>query len=122
MLPTRKKLAEAAREVADHLQLIDHVKALQQGQKEIADAVAALGRRLDILEASLPALKAEVGLSALREAQSVVYQTQSGLNERMERLAVEVDRLSRDEPVLVRTTDKSRRLSKASSLDSEPRT
>ena len=32
---SRKSLGDAAREIADHLQLIEHVKALQAGQKDL---------------------------------------------------------------------------------------
>jgi cell fate (sporulation/competence/biofilm development) regulator YmcA (YheA/YmcA/DUF963 family) len=87
---SRKKVAEAAQELADHLQLIDHVKALQTGQKEIAEAISKLGDRIRILETDMSVLKAETKLEALKEAQSVVYAVQSGLNQRIESLAVRV--------------------------------
>lgn len=86
----RDKLAVAAQELANHLQLVDHVKALQEGQKALGDGIAALGDRLRALELEMSTLKAETKLDALREAQNVVFAVQSGLNQRIEDLAVQV--------------------------------
>lgn len=85
---SRKSLGDAAREIADHLQLIEHVKALQTGQKELGAAIATLGDRLRAIETDLAVLRAEVKLDALREAQSVVYAVQGGLNQQIQDLAV----------------------------------
>jgi cell fate (sporulation/competence/biofilm development) regulator YmcA (YheA/YmcA/DUF963 family) len=87
---SRKKVAEAAQELADHLKLIDHVKALQTGQKEIGEAIAKLGDRIRDIEREMSVLKAETRLEALKEAQSVVYAVQGNLNQRLEDLAVRI--------------------------------
>ncbi len=87
---SRESFAKAVQEVIDHVQLVDHVKALQQLQKETADAVAELGHRLRDLERDIMVLKSEIKLESLREAQNVVYNVQNGLNQRIETLAVKV--------------------------------
>jgi cell fate (sporulation/competence/biofilm development) regulator YmcA (YheA/YmcA/DUF963 family) len=87
---SRRRVAEAAQELADHLKLIEHVKALQTGQKEIAEAPVKLGDRLRGMEREMSVLKAETRLEALREAQSVVYAVQGNLHQRLEDLAVRI--------------------------------
>lgn len=87
---SRRKLGEAAQGIADHLLLIEQVKALQTAQKEIAEAVGQIGERLRKIEADMAALKAEVKLDAIKEAQGVVYAVQSDLNRRIQEVAVKV--------------------------------
>ena len=87
---SRKGIAEAAKELSDHLQLIEHVKALQAGQKDLADAVASLGQRLNKLEAELQAVRADTKLDAIREVQTIVNSVQGNLNQRIESLAIKV--------------------------------
>jgi uncharacterized phage infection (PIP) family protein YhgE len=87
---SRTKSAEAAEEIANHLRLVDHVKALQTGQKELAEAIATLSDRLGKIEAQMGQLKAETRLEAVKEAQSVVYAVQSNLNQRIQDLAVKL--------------------------------
>lgn len=86
----RGRAAEVAQEVVDHLKLIDNVKALQQGQKELADAINRLGHKLNSIEADMKSLKAEIKLEALKEAQSVVWSVQSEFNQRVQDIAVKV--------------------------------
>jgi cell fate (sporulation/competence/biofilm development) regulator YmcA (YheA/YmcA/DUF963 family) len=90
---SRQKLAEAAKELADHLQLVENVKALQVGQKELADAVRALGDRIKTLETEMRATKAETLREAAKETQSTINSVQSGLYEGIKDLAVQVARL-----------------------------
>ncbi len=87
---SRKRMAAAAKELADHLLLIDHVKALQAGQRELADAIALLGHRLHQIEAQVQAARADTKLDAIREAQTVVNVVQDSLNQRIETLAVKI--------------------------------
>jgi len=87
---SRKQLAEVAKELADHLLLIDHVKALQTGQKELADAIALLGQRLHQIEAQIQTVRADTKLDAIREAQTVINVVQGSLNQRIETLAVKL--------------------------------
>jgi hypothetical protein len=85
---SRDKIAKAATEIADHLQLIDNVRALQQAQKEIAQTVNALSQKIWEMQSELRGLRAEVTLAAMKETQSIVNAVQGGLNERMESMAV----------------------------------
>ena len=86
----RQKIAEAAKEIADHLQLVKNVKALQIAQKELTDANRALGDRIRAIETELRALKAEAVLESVRQTQSIVNAVQGGLNDRIQDLAVQV--------------------------------
>ena len=55
MMPffSKDQVAKTAQEIADTLQLVPQVKALQQGQKEIADAMAKLSDRIPDMERPL---------------------------------------------------------------------
>ncbi len=79
----RAGLAKAASELADHLHVIDNIKALQTGQKELADAIPVLDERVRDLQLDMRTLKAETKLDALREAQAIVNAVQGGLNQRI---------------------------------------
>ncbi|WP_294196854.1 hypothetical protein [uncultured Sphingomonas sp.] len=87
---SRAKIGAAAQEIANHLQLVEHVKALQDGQKAIADSIAVLNDRIRAIELEMSTLKAEVKLEALKEAQGVIFAVQGGLNQRIEDVAVQV--------------------------------
>lgn len=86
----RKPTAGAAKELADYLLVVDHVKALRTGQRELADAIASLGHRLHHVEAQLQTVRADAKLDAIREAQTVVNVVQDSLNQRIETLAVKI--------------------------------
>jgi hypothetical protein len=94
---SKQKIAEAAKELADQLQVVEHIKELRTGQKELADSIAALGDRIRAIETELRALKAETLLEAVKQTQNIVNSVQGGLNQRIQDLAVQVDRLW-DEP------------------------
>jgi cell fate (sporulation/competence/biofilm development) regulator YmcA (YheA/YmcA/DUF963 family) len=87
---SRDRIAKAAAELADHLQIIDTVRSLQVGQKELADAIKTLGQQVREIQTELRALKAETRLEALRETQTIVNAVQGGLNQRIEALAVKI--------------------------------
>jgi hypothetical protein len=95
---SRQKIAEAAKEIADHLRLVENVKELQDQQKQLADALKALGDRIRTIETELRALKAETLLEAVKQTQSIVNGVQGGLNQRIQDVAVQVAIL-RHQPV-----------------------
>jgi hypothetical protein len=84
----RDKALKAAKEIADHLGIVENVAALQKMQKEQADAIAAIADRLHAMEVEMRALKAEIKQEAFKEAQSATLATLGGLNARVEKLAV----------------------------------
>lgn len=86
----RKQAADIAEEIVDHLKLIENVKALQTGQKEIAMAVAKLGEDVRRLEIDMTALKSEIKYEAMKEAQSAVLSVQSSFNERLQDIALKM--------------------------------
>jgi uncharacterized protein YeeX (DUF496 family) len=87
---SREKIAKAAQDLADHLQIIENVKALQTAQKEMADAIRALDDRVRSIEIDMRAMKAEIRLDAIREVQTLVNAVQGGLNQRIEDIAVKL--------------------------------
>lgn len=93
---SRKQAAEFAEGLTDHLKLIENVRSLQVGQKEIADAVAKLGEHIRRLESEMIALKSDVKYEALKEAQSAVLAVQTGFNERLQDVALKVRDVERD--------------------------
>jgi hypothetical protein len=86
----RDKIAKAATELAEHLQVIENIKSLQEGQKKLADAIKALDQRLTSMEIELKVIRADVRVDALRETQNIVNSVQGGLNQRIEDLAIKV--------------------------------
>ena len=86
----RDKMAKAAQELADHLALIDNVRALQVAQKEMADAIQVINNRLRDIEVEMRVVKSDTTAHALRETQLIVNAVQGGLNQRIETLAVKV--------------------------------
>lgn len=86
----KKKVAEIAREIADHLQVIEHVKALQTAQKEMADELRSHSSDLERIRSEMAALKAETKFEALKETQQIVNAVQGSLNERIETLAIKI--------------------------------
>ena len=96
----RGKAAEVAQEFADHLKLIDNVKALQQGQKELADAISLLNQKVNHIEADIKSLKAEIKFEALKEAQAVVWSVQSEFNQRIQDIAVKVGVLEQSQKLI----------------------
>jgi hypothetical protein len=87
---SREKIGKTAQEIANHLMLVENVKALQQGQKEMADAIAALRDRIRDLEADIRGLKAETKLEAIKETQQMVNAVQGAFHERLTDLTVRV--------------------------------
>lgn len=87
---SKEKIREVAQDIADHLQLVEHVKALQDGQKAIIEAMNALADRMKEIELKYPAVSAEIRLDALKETQAVVNAVQGQFNQRLENLAVDV--------------------------------
>lgn len=94
----RDKIAQAAKELAEHLQVIENIKSLQEAQKKLADAIAALDQRLRNVEGELKVIRAEVRVDALRETQNIVNSVQGGLNQRIEDLAIKVAVMERGSP------------------------
>jgi hypothetical protein len=88
---SREGASKFAKDVADHLEVIGNVKALQQGQRELADALVKLGDRIRAVEMEMQVLKAETRLEALKESQLVINSVQGALNQRMQDLAVKVE-------------------------------
>ena len=86
----REKIAEAAKEIADSLMIVENVKALQHGQKDIADAVKALDDRIRAIEFEMRALKAETTMQAIKETTLIVNAVQGSLNQRIEDIAIKV--------------------------------
>jgi hypothetical protein len=87
---SREKIAKIAGELADHLQVIENIRSLQTGQRELADAIKFIAGQVDDIQTELRALKAETRLEAPRETQGIVNAVQGGLNQRIEDLAVKV--------------------------------
>jgi hypothetical protein len=86
----REKLASAAKELAEHLEIIQTVRSLQEAQKKTADAVEKLELRIQKIETEMRALKAETALECVKETQNIVNGVQGNLNQRIQDLAVQV--------------------------------
>ena len=86
----REKIGKTVEEIADHLLLVDHVKALQQGQKEIVAAIKAVNDRLTTMEAEFKVLKAETQRDALREVQHAVNAVQGAFHDKLGALSTKI--------------------------------
>jgi len=98
MMWGREKIAQAAKEVAGYLEVIENIKALQEAQKKLGDAIKALDERLRNLEVELKVMRADVRVDALRETQTIVNAVQGSLNQRIEDLAIKVAVMERGAP------------------------
>ena len=83
----RGNIGKAVEELTDHLRLVDHVRALQEGQKQIAEAIKAVNQRLTAIETEFRVLKAETQRDALREVQHAVQGVQSSMHDELTRMA-----------------------------------
>lgn len=92
----RDGIAKAAEEVAKHARLVEHVEALQVGQKEMAKAIAALGDRMTALEAELRAARAEIKLDAVKETQQILNSVQGGFYDKLSDLSAKVSQLQHE--------------------------
>jgi len=86
----RDKLGKAAEEVVNHLLLVDHVKALQQGQKDLAAAIKAVNDRLTAIEADFKVMKSETQRDALREVQSAINAVQGAFHEKLGTISTKI--------------------------------
>lgn len=86
----RDKIADAAQELIDHLKIVEHIKALQTAQKEIADDMKLLDDRLRKIETSLAVIKSETIAESLKETQMIVNSALGTLNQRMENISIKL--------------------------------
>lgn len=93
---SKERIAQAATEIADHLRVVEQIKALQAAQKELADSIRLIGDRVREIQTELRALKAETLLEAVKETQNIVNAVQGGLNQRLEAIAVKVAVVAND--------------------------
>lgn len=83
----RDTFAKAAREISDHLMVVEHIAALQQAQKELANAIAALSDRL----AAVTEVKVQTSESdreVLRELYNIVGGVQGSVNSLSTKVAI----------------------------------
>ena len=101
-------ILKAADLIADIRRAFAKIENLEQGQRQLADAVASLDRRVREVEAGLREARAEIKLDAVKETQAIVNSVQGQLYGELRQLAVQVDRLvlNAGRPVLeVRRSD-----------------
>jgi hypothetical protein len=92
----RDKIGKTVEEIADHLRLVDHVKALQEGQKELAAAIRVVNDRLTAMDAEFKILKAETQRDALREVQQAVNSVQGAFHDKLNNIATRVAIIEHD--------------------------
>lgn len=95
----REKMAKAAVELAEHLQIVENIRALQIAQKQLADELNLINKNYNEVRAEISILRAEIKFEAIKETQIIINGVQGGLNQRLEaisnKLAVmEVDRVN----------------------------
>ena len=73
--------------------LVENVKALQQAQKEMANAISVLDGRIRNMEADMRAIKAEAKVDALKETQQVLNAVQGAFNDKLTGITVQVSHL-----------------------------
>ncbi|MGM4870660.1 hypothetical protein AB7645_05465 [Bradyrhizobium sp. 956_D2_N1_5] len=99
----REKIGKTVEEVADHLRIVDHIKAIQQAQKEMAAAINAVNERLTAMEAEFRVLKAETQRDALREVQQAVNAVQGAFNDKLNSLATKIAIMEHDQQMEARS-------------------
>jgi predicted nucleic acid-binding Zn-ribbon protein len=94
---SREKIGKTAQEIADHLMLVENVRALQQGQKEMANAIASLDDRIRKMEADMRAVKAEAKFEAIKETQQMLNAVQGAFHDKLTDLTVRIAQVERQE-------------------------
>lgn len=89
-------ILKAADLISDIRKAFAKIENLEQGQRQLADAVSSLDRRVREVEAGLREARAEIKLDAVKETQSIVNGAQGQLYQELRTIAVEVDRLKRE--------------------------
>jgi hypothetical protein len=87
-------ILKAADLIADIRKAYAKLENLEQGQRQLADALAALDRRVRELEGGLRETRAEIRLEAVKETQAIVNGVQGQHYEELRRLAIQVDRIA----------------------------
>ena len=87
MTSGRNSIDKTVEELTDHLRLVDHVRALQEGQKEIAEALRSVNHRLTSIEAEFRILKAETQRDTVREVQQAVHSAEVSVHDELARLS-----------------------------------
>jgi hypothetical protein len=90
---SHESMGKAAQEVADHLTVVEHIKALQQGQKQMADAIALIDIHLRQFEADVPAAKTEARFEAIKETAQLLQSAQDVSQDKLTHLPVNVAQL-----------------------------
>lgn len=103
----RDKIAEAAEELSAHLRATDHIKALQEGQKLLADEISNINQRLDRIESNLKEVGKDAVVEALREAQTLVSRNQDGIYERLSKAEIHIDRMVSGRSLVIDQVPKS---------------
>jgi predicted nucleic acid-binding Zn-ribbon protein len=93
MMFSRKAVAEAAKELAAQLTVVDDVANLQKMQKEMADAIAKLNDRMKDMEGNIRASKAEVKFEAVKETQQMLNSVQGAFHDKLTDLTVRIARV-----------------------------
>ena len=87
---SRETIEKAAQDVAEQLMLVEHVKALQQGQKQMADAIALIDGRLRQIETDMRAVKAEAKFEAIKETTQMLQSVQDAFHDKLSNLTAKV--------------------------------
>ena len=101
----RDRIAEAAEEISAHLRATDHIKALQEGQKLLADEIEKINKRLDRLETDINSVKKDTLVEAIKEAQTLVSRNQDGIYDRLSRAELQIDRLVAGRSIVIDQPD-----------------
>ena len=92
-VPSLGKIADV---MADVRQAFGNIKALQESQKTMMDAIDRLDERLRKLEVDLPVSVSETKREALKEAGEAVQRVQGAMFDRIGDLDKRLDRIERD--------------------------
>lgn len=110
---SREKIGKTAQEIADHLMLVENVKALQQAQKEMANAIGLLDDRMRKMEADMRSVKAEAKFEAVKETQQMLNSVQGAFHDKLTDLTVrvaQVEKLEQAQSPLISLTKSSNSL------------
>ena len=88
-------ILRAADLISDIRKVFGKIENLEKGQKEIAEAISTLDKRLREVEAGLRETRSEAKYEAVKEASNIVTAVQTHLYREIKDLAVDVDRLNR---------------------------
>ena len=90
-----KAILDAADVISEVRGALEKIRGLAEAQKQLADTIDAVDKRVQNLEGRLDIARAEIKLEAVKETQAIVNSVQGGFYDRLTTIAERLGHLER---------------------------